>query len=109
MISEIKQIVENYINNRKPACLMIGTMTDSGVKVSEKLTLPAELVCGNLKEVTATGDRVRLIRDDGGQRYYIAEIIGSPPAIKDCTVQIEPVTVTVGMTLSSISVKDVGK
>jgi hypothetical protein len=109
MISEIKQIVENYINNRKPACLMIGTMMDGGVKVSEKLTVPAELVCGNLKEFASAGDRVRLIRDDGGQRYYILEIIGSVPAVKNCTVEIKPVTVTDGMTLSSLSVKDVVK
>jgi len=75
MINEIKQIVENYLNNRKLACLMIGTAVSGGVKVSEKLTIPYELIVGNLKIGLEIGKKVRLLRDDGGQTYYILEVI----------------------------------
>jgi hypothetical protein len=75
MINEIKQIVENYLNNRKPACLMIGTAVSNGIKTSEKLTIPYELIVGNLKIGLEIGKKVRLLRDDGGQTYYILEVI----------------------------------
>lgn len=75
MINEIKQIVDGYLNNRKPACLMIGTVVSGGVKLSEKLTLPWEMVYGNLKGSATVGRQVRLLRDDGGHAYYILEVI----------------------------------
>lgn len=75
MINEIKQIIEGYLNNRKPACMMIGTVASGGVKVSEKLTLPWELIYGNLKTGLTAGNRIRLLRDDGGHAYYILEVI----------------------------------
>ncbi|XOQ49646.1 MAG: Phage protein [Eubacteriales bacterium] len=106
MINEIKQIVEGYLNNRKPACLMIGTVVAAGVKISEKLTLPWELIDGTLRDYAAVGDTVRLIRDDGGARYFIVEIIGCAPAAKGRTMQIEPITIG-GTTISEIKVKDV--
>lgn len=89
MINEIKQIVDGYLNNRKPACLMIGTVVSDGVKLSEKLTLPMEMVYGNLKDYVSAGQQVRLFRDDGGHAYYILEIIGSPSAIQGTTLQTE--------------------
>lgn len=103
MINEIKQIVDGYLNNRKPACLMIGTVLSDGVKVSEKLTLPWEMVYGNLKDYVAVGQQVRLFRDDGGHAYYILEIIDLPPAVKGVTLQVE--TVSSG----EIRIKDVVK
>jgi hypothetical protein len=106
MIEQIKTIVENYINNRKLACLMIGTATDDGVKISEKLTLPWELISGTLKDFAVSGDTLQLIRDDGGQRFYIVEIIGYAPAAKGRTVQIEPITIG-DVTISEIKIKDV--
>ena len=106
MINEIKTIVENYLNNRKPACLMLGTVTADGVKVSEKLTLPWELVDGTLRGFAAPGSKVRLIRDDGGQRFFIVEIVGYAPAAKGRTLQIEPVTIG-NTTISQIVIKDV--
>ncbi|TGJ75478.1 DNA helicase [Caproiciproducens galactitolivorans] len=108
MINEIKQIVDGYLNNRKLACLMVGTVVSGGVKVSEKLTLPWELVDGTLRDYVATGDTVRLIRDDGGARYYIVEIIGYVPAAKGRKLQIEPLTIG-GTTISEIKIKDVVK
>ena len=77
MINEIKQIIENYLNNRKLVCLMIGTVSDSGIKINDKLTIPFELTCGNLKKSMAAGDKVRLLRNDGGQMFYILEVISS--------------------------------
>lgn len=108
MINEIKQIVEGYLNNRKPVCLMIGTVVAAGVKISEKLTLPWELIDGTLRDYAAVGDTVRLIRDDGGARYYIVEIIGYVPATKGRTIQIEPITIG-STTISEIKIKDVVK
>lgn len=75
MINEVKTIIENYINNRKPACLMVGTATSGGIKTSEKLTIPYELIYGNLKMGLEIGKKVRLLRDDGGQAYYLLEVI----------------------------------
>lgn len=108
MISEIKQCIDNYLNNRKPACLMIGTVESGGVKLSEKLTLPWEMVYGNLKDSVTAGQQVRLFRDDGGHAYYILEIIGYAPAVKDRTLKIEPISID-GTTISEIKIKDVVK
>lgn len=107
MIDKIKQLVQGYLDNRKLACLMIGTAVSDGIKVSEKLTIPGELVYGNLKTDLNTGDQVRLLRNDGGQAYYILEVIGATPATKGRTLQIQPITVADGMTISSVEIKDV--
>lgn len=108
MINEIKTIVDNYLNNRKVAHLQPGTVVDGGgIKISEKLTLPSELIVGNLKDNLKTGDGVWLLRDDGGQLFYVLEIVGLNPATEDRTLSIEPITVTNGMTISSIKIKDV--
>lgn len=78
MINEIKTIIQNYLNNAKLSCLMVGTVSDEGIKVSDKLTIPNELIRGNLKEFVKPGDKVRLIRNHGGQGFFIVEIIGRP-------------------------------
>lgn len=72
----VKVIVDNYMNNRKPACLMIGTYNGSAMMVNERLPVPMSLVSGNMKEKLVAGDKVRLLRNDGGQEYFILEIIG---------------------------------
>lgn len=107
MINEIKTIVQNYLSNAKLCQLMVGTVADDGIKVSDRLTIPNELIKGNLKEFAAPGDRVRLIRNHGGQEFYIVEIIGVPNLLNKMTIDIEPITVTDGMTLTSIKIKDV--
>lgn len=109
MIQEIKIIIQNYLNNAKLCNLMLGTVTVDGIKVSDKLIIPNELIKGNLKNYASTGDKVRIIRNQGGQEYYIVEVIGLPTAIKGRTLSIEPITVTEGMTISSIKIKDVIK
>jgi len=75
MINEIKTIIQNYLSNVKLCQLMVGTVADDGIKVSDRLTIPNELIKGDLKEFATHGDRVRLIRNHGGQEFYIVEII----------------------------------
>ncbi|WFR57277.1 DNA helicase [Anaerocolumna sp. AGMB13025] len=75
MIQEIKRIVENYLNNAKLCSILPGTVTADGIQISDKLTIPEELIIGNLKLTAVPGDKVRLIRNHGGQQYYILEVI----------------------------------
>lgn len=75
MINEIKVIVQNYLNNAKLCSLMMGTVTDQGIQISDKLIIPFELVIGNLKSSIANGDKVRLLRNQGGQQFYILEVL----------------------------------
>lgn len=75
MINEIKTIVKNYMDNAKLASLMVGTVVSNGIKVSDRLTIPNDLIVGNLKRNLITGQKVRLLRDHGGQQFYILEVI----------------------------------
>jgi hypothetical protein len=75
MINEIKIIIQNYLNNAKLCSLAVGTVTEDGIRVSDKLTLPMEIVTGNLKSTLVTGQKVQLLRDHGGVTYYILEVI----------------------------------
>lgn len=54
---------------------MTGTVVSSGIMINEKLTIPNDLIKGNLKEVIVSGDKVRIIRNHGGKEFYIIEII----------------------------------
>ncbi len=87
MINEIQTIVGNYLDNAKPTTLQTGKVVADGIKVSEILTVPYELIRGNLKEQISLDDDVRLIRNHGGQEFYIVEIIGKsqggPTSAKD--------------------------
>ena len=104
MIEEIKTIIQNYLNNAKLCHLMTGIVTDAGIKVSEKLTIPFELIIGNLKECISVGDKVRLIRNHGGQEFYITEIIGRKFVTKGSTIKL-----TVNGVTQSYKVEDVLK
>lgn len=75
MINEIKTIVQNYLNNAKLCRLLVGTVTSDGIKVSDKLTIPNELIVGNLKKNLSVGQKVRLLQNHGGQQFYILEVI----------------------------------
>ena len=75
MINEIKTIVQNYLNNAKLCRLLVGTVTSDGIKVSDKLTIPNELIVGNLKKSLSVGRKVRLLQNHGGQQFYILEVI----------------------------------
>lgn len=108
MINEIKTIVQNYLNNAKLCNIMLGTVEGEGIRISDKLVLPIELVKGNLKDYISLGDKVRLIRNHGGHEFYIVEIIGLAPVTKNRTILIEPITIGT-TTISSINIKDVIK
>ncbi|MCF6466338.1 DNA helicase [Clostridium sp. Cult2] len=88
MIDEIKIIVRNYLNNIKLTRLILGTVVADGIKISDKLTVPLELIKGNMKKHISTGDKVRLIRNHGGQEYYIVEIIGKEFVAKGSTIKL---------------------
>lgn len=88
MISEIKAIIRNYLNNASLCMVMVGTVVNDGVKVSDKLVVPMELVSGMLKRYVTVGDKVKLIRNHGGQEYYIVEIMGKEFVTKGCTVKL---------------------
>ncbi len=75
MINEIKKIVQNYLENAKLCGLVVGTVTDDGIKISDRLTVPDELIVGNLKTTIVNGDKVRLLRNHGGQQFYVLEVI----------------------------------
>lgn len=75
--NQIKTIVDNYMKARKPAAIVIGTYNGASFLVGS-LPVPLSMVSGNMKEKLVSGDKVRLLRNDGGHEYYILEIIGKP-------------------------------
>lgn len=75
MVSEIKQIVKNYLNTLMLTEIVTAEVIGSDYKISEKLTIPSELVAGNLKKTVTNGDRVRILRNHGGQQFFILEVI----------------------------------
>lgn len=75
MINEIKTIVQNYLNSAKLCSFLTGTVTNEGIKVSDKWTIPLELVVGNMKSSLIEGNKVRILRNHGGQQFYILEVI----------------------------------
>ena len=78
MVSEIKQIIENYIRNRQMTAIITGTYKGGKVVLNEKAYVPSSILTGNLKQALKEGDRVKLLRNDGGGEFYILEIIGVP-------------------------------
>lgn len=77
LFNVIKTIVNNYLNNRKVTAVVIGEYKGGAVMVGD-LPVPMSIVTGNMKTRLASGDKVRLLRNDGGREYYILEIIGKP-------------------------------
>ena len=77
LFNVIKTIVNNYLNNRKVAAVVIGEYKGGAIMVGD-LPVPMSMVTGNMKTRLASGDKVRLLRNDGGREYYILEIIGKP-------------------------------
>ena len=82
MINEIKKIIANYLNSVKMTQLMMGsveTVNPLSIKIGDKLIIPHELIAGNQKasliQLEQIGTKVRLIRNYGGQEYFILEVI----------------------------------
>lgn len=76
LFNTVKTIVDNYLNNRKVASVVVGTYNGSTVVVNDRLPVPMAMVSGEMKGKLVAGDKVRLLRNDGGGEYYILEIIG---------------------------------
>ena len=77
LFNVIKTIVNNHLNNRKVAAVVIGEYKGNAVMVGD-LPVTMSMVTGNMKTRLVSGDKVRLLRNDGGREYYILEIIGKP-------------------------------
>lgn len=88
MITEIKTIVKNYIDTIKLSRIELGTVVSDGVKINDKLTVPFDLVVGNLNKYIKTGDKVRLSRNLGGQEYYILEIVDRLPLLENAELEV---------------------
>lgn len=73
----VKTVVDNYMKCRKPAAVILGTYNGQAV-ITERLPIPMSMITGNMKQKLVTGDKVRLLRNDGGNEYFILEIIGKP-------------------------------
>lgn len=78
----IKTVVDNYMKNRKPSAVLIGTYTGTAVMVGQ-LPVPMSMISGNMVKKLTPGDKVRLLRNDGGHEYYILEIVDKPYQIKE--------------------------
>lgn len=76
LLNTVKTIVNNFLNNRKLTAMVVGTYNGSSVMINERLPVPMSMVKGGLTEKLSSGDKVRLLRNDGGKEYYILEIIG---------------------------------
>ncbi len=88
MINEIKEIIKNYMNNAKLCSLMTGITTYGGIVINEKLTIPGELIKGNLKDYLVYGDRVCLVRNHGGKEFYLVEILDRAFITKGTTITL---------------------
>ena len=86
---------------------MVGTVVNDGIKVSDRLTIPNELIKGNLKEFIVLGDKVRLIRNHGGQEFYIVEIIGVPNILDKMFRNRANNSKRDGMTITNLKIKEV--
>lgn len=75
MIREIKEIVKNYIDNYSFCNITFGIVEADGIRISEKILIPNELIIGNLKDAITPGDAVHLLRNHGGKQFYILEVV----------------------------------
>lgn len=73
----LKSVVEHYLGSRKVAAIVLGTYTGSTMMVGD-LPVPMSMVTGNMASRLSDGDKVRLLRNDGGREYFVLEIIGKP-------------------------------
>ena len=88
MINEIKQIVQNYLANAKLCHFVTGTFAGGAVQISDKLVIPEELVQGDLKKFANDGDKVKVIRNHGGQECYILAILDRDFVAKGVKVRL---------------------
>lgn len=77
LFNTIKTIVDHYLNSRKVAAVILGTFAGDKVMIGD-LPVPMSMITGNMKDRMVSGDRLRLLRNDGGREFFILEIIGRP-------------------------------
>lgn len=75
IVNSMKTIVDNYVNNRKLSAVMLGTYDGNAIIVNDQLAIPMEMI-KNMLSSLMVGDKVKLLRNDGGREYYILEILG---------------------------------
>lgn len=81
LLNAVKTIVNNYLSNRKLTAIVMGTYNGSAVMINERLPVPMSMIKGGMAEKLTSGDKVRLLRNDGGKEYYILEIVGRRQAL----------------------------
>lgn len=79
IVNSMKTIVDNYVNNRKLSAVMLGTYDGNAIVVNDQLAIPMEMI-KNMLSSLMVGDKVKLLRNDGGREYYILEILGGSGA-----------------------------
>lgn len=78
LFTTIKSIVDGYLQNRKTTEAVIGVYDGSAIVLNSQLPVPMSMVKGNMVSRLSNGDKVVLLRNDGGREYYILEITGKP-------------------------------
>lgn len=76
----IQQITKKLMEAEKPMQLMFGTVVSDGeplrVRLSEKVVLEEDMLIRISRHRYEHGDHLILLRDHGGQRWYVLEIPG---------------------------------
>ena len=85
----IKTMIDNYITNIGLTVLVIGEYKGDFVLINNNLMLPIDLLSGTLKKILKTGDKLRLLRNQGCVEYYILEIIDKEIAFNEDVKRIE--------------------
>jgi hypothetical protein len=76
MILELfKKIALEAVECEKPVAVMLGVCTDGGVMVEERLELGSEHLVVMKGVEAVPGDRVVLLREQGGQRFFVLGVI----------------------------------
>lgn len=83
LFTTIKNIVDAYLQNRKMTSVVIGVYNGTAMMLESRLPVPMSMISGNMKSRLVSGDRVVLLRNDGGREYYILEITGRPYLINN--------------------------
>ena len=80
MVELIQQISKNQLDTEKPMQLMFGTVVSDGeplrVRLSEKVILEESMLIRISRCRYERGTHLILLRDHGGQRWYVLEVPG---------------------------------
>lgn len=76
MIDEIKKIVDNYLKNAQLTAISTGVYRSGKVYLDETLEIPASMLSGIDTASLQDGDKVQLLRNQGGGEYSVINIVG---------------------------------